>query len=466
MENEEMMQNTLLPDDPRLTAYALDEMEPAERMEFEKQLQQDATARQMVAEIRATVASLANALADEPISLSMPAAEGERSVAHAAIIPGRDFRRLDGGPLVPEGMLGKKIKFPHFYYLVSGLAAACFAVFFVYWQRTAPLHENKKYLEVPLTAANSTGEAGGIKVELHTAIPAAEESGSLLSVQVDRASYAAIRRFIQQGQRPPVNAVKIEELVNYFPYDYAGPERAGSKGEFSGPPFAAHLEVASAPWAPEHWLVRIGLKGREVSEAARLAANGTLVAIAKEVSMQVKFNPVVVQAYRLIGYEHRSLAKDDFNRDSITAGEIGAGRMVTALYEVVPVGIEMPVASGVDALKYQMAKADYPNSKARNPGSTEMLTVQIRYQDPVGNGRNQLEFPLYDKGTRFADATEDFKFASSVAAFGMILRDSPYKGLATLADVAAWGRAGVGRDAGGYRNEFIGMVERSKRLLQ
>ncbi|HEY4249512.1 MAG TPA: von Willebrand factor type A domain-containing protein [Lacunisphaera sp.] len=450
-----MIQNTILPDDPRLTAYALDEMEAAERLEFEKQLQQDAAARQTVAEIRTTVVSLTNALADEPIATpaATTASADEGATAHAAIIPGRNFRRLDGGPLVAEGMLGKKIKFPHFYYVVSGLAAACFAVFFVYWQRTAPVHESKKYIEVPLTDANSTEEAG--------------QSVSPFSVDADHASYASVRRFIQEGRRPPVDAVKIEELVNYFPYDYAGPERVGSKGELNTPPIAAHLEVASAPWAPEHRLVRIGLKGREVSDATP-ATGGTLVTIAKDVKLQVKFNPAVVQAYRLIGYENRLPAKEDSNDDKIDAGEIGAGRIVTALYEVVPVGIEMPGETGVDVgpLKYQKTTVDHSAAKAGNPESTQMLTLQIHYKDPAGEVSNQLEFPLYDQGTRFADATEDFKFASSVAAFGMILRDSPYKGSAKLADITAWGRAGMGRDSGGYRNEFLGLVERSKGLLQ
>jgi Ca-activated chloride channel family protein len=128
----------------------------------------------------------------------------------------------------------------------------------------------------------------------------------------------------------------------------------------------------------------------------------------------------------------------------------------------------MPVTPGVDVgpLKYQKTEVDHSAAKARNPESAEMLTVQIHYKDPAGDGSNQLEFPLYDQGTRFADATEDFKFASSVAAFGMILRYSPYKGSAKLADIAAWGRAGMGRDAGGYRNEFLGLVERSKSWLQ
>jgi Ca-activated chloride channel family protein len=94
------------------------------------------------------------------------------------------------------------------------------------------------------------------------------------------------------------------------------------------------------------------------------------------------------------------------------------------------------------------------------------LTVKICYKEPAGEVSSSLEFPLFDRGAQFADATPDFKFASAVAAFGMVLRDSPHKGSTTLVDVEAWGRAGLGSDVGGYRNEFLGLVERSRTLLQ
>ena len=126
----------------------------------------------------------------------------------------------------------------------------------------------------------------------------------------------------------------------------------------------------------------------------------------------------------------------------------------------------MPAASDGKALKYRMTEPDQRNSIAGNPGSGEMLTMEIHYKDPADEVSNKLEYTLYDQGTRFADASEDFKFATSVAAFGMILRDSPFKGSATLAEVAAWGRAGVGRDHGGYRNEFLGLVARSEAILR
>ena len=194
-------------------------------------------------------------------------------------------------------------------------------------------------------------------------------------------------------------------------------------------------------------------------------AGGTLVTIAKDVKIQVEFNPAQVQAYRLIGYENRLLAKEDFNNDKIDAGEIGAGHTVTALYEVVPTGAAMPVeAPAVDGLKYQAVKA--PSAKLQGPSDSELLTVKIRYKEPAGDVSSKLEFPLVDQGTAFADASTDFKFAAAVAGFGMSLRDSPYKGQLTLANVVEWGRAGLGQDVGGYRSEFLSLVNTADLLLR
>ncbi len=760
-----MNTNKISPDDPRLTAYALNEMEPAERAEFEQALAQDAAARQAVAEISVTISTLTSALENEPVEpAEIPA---PKLKAHA-----------------------KVVRFP--YWTISSLAAACFAVFFIYWQRQELLHPRKQYVEVPLTttaeatpaepasaatepesrddsaaaapisvaqrsdeetaknkvmaemrealgkearapapripttlkaqsevasapemrpvpptpahvvgrtraAAGATGrldaavvlspfavtastnegyatqstsagtrirgELGDLGSEQRRNLtlggsmtygvsPAGRESNteaygfrkdndylrvaanplSTFSVDVDTASYANVRRFLTQGQLPPADAVRIEELVNYFPYNYQSPT--------DNAPFSASLEVAGAPWAPTHRLVRIGLKGRELNGASRPAANlvflldvsgsmnepnklplvkqslrllveklrpedrvaiavyagasglalpstsaahkaeimdaidrlqaggstngamgiqlaydiakanfvpggvnrvilatdgdfnvgvtsegglvrlveekaksgvfltvlgfgmgnlkdgtleqladkangnyayidslaeakktlveqagGTLVTIAKDVKIQVEFNPAVVQAYRLIGYENRLLAKEDFNNDRVDAGEVGAGHTVTALYEVVPVGVEMPGESpAVDALKYQAV--GNRESRIQNQKSGELLTVKLRYKEPAGDGSSKLEFPLRDSGLAFAQASQDFKFAAAVAAWGMVLRDSPHKGAATLADVLAWGRAGLGSDAGGYRNEFLGLVERAQQLAQ
>jgi Ca-activated chloride channel homolog len=748
-----MNQNTISPDDPRLTAYALNEMAPAERAEFEQLLSADPAARQAVDEIRAAGTLLATALEAEPLA-AIPTTKKE-----AAIVAG-------GAPL--KERLNRPIRFPQFYYIVSGLAAACFALFFFHWQRNQP--PPKSYVEVdltkfsaaeakakgPATAASGGGtgtlarQSAALQPAVTLGLPPAEaqpkEEAALVlgqfeaaaapspdgyaaattvagvrmpteernigsitaatgaalagndmvrsnayyadartererqaypapapvaamkmalaapmvesefsteaygyrkdndyqrvadhplstfSIDVDTAAYANVRRFLNQGQRPPADAVRIEELVNYFSYHYAPPT-----GDV---PFAASLEVAAAPWRPEHRLVRIGLKGREVSDAARPAANlvflvdvsgsmqsphklplvrqslrllvdklrpddrvaiavyagssglalpstpvsrkadileainrleaggstngalgihlaydiakanfigdgvnrvilatdgdfnvgttsegelvrlvgekarsgvflsvlgygmgnlkdgtleqladkgngnyayidslaearkalveqagGTLMTIAKDVKIQVEFNPAQVAAYRLIGYENRLLAKEDFNNDQVDAGEIGAGHTVTALYEVVPAGAEAPGAvPAVDELKYQ--RVETPNAKRQISNSGELLTVKIRYKEPAGDVSSKLEFALSDAGARFEEASQDFKFAAAVAAFGMALRDSPHKGSLTLADVSAWGRAGLGSDAGGQRGEFLGLVEKAKAVVQ
>jgi Ca-activated chloride channel homolog len=464
---------------------------------------------------------------------------------------------------------------------------------------------------------------------------ASDEPLSTFSIDVDTASYSNVRRFLTGGRLPPADAVRIEELVNYFPYRYAPPATAAAKPV----PFAAHLEVASAPWAPAHRLVRIGLKGRELTAATRPTANlvflldvsgsmnsanklplvkeslrllverlrpddrvaivtyagssglalpstpvskkteilvaldnlnasgstngamgihlaydiakanvvaggvnrvilctdgdfnvgvtdrselvnliqekaksrvflsvfgfgmgnykdstlesladkgngaygyidtrreaekvfveqaeGTLATIAKDVKIQVEFNPARVQSYRLIGYENRMLAKEDFNNDAVDAGDIGAGHTVTALYEVVPVGVDedgTPRPS-VDPLKYQ--KPETAATKTRVVSSPEMLTVKIRYKEPEGDVSAKQAFALVDGGKRFEEASGDFQFASAVAAWGMLLRNSPDKGSATFEQVLAWAENGLGEDAAGHRAEFIQLVRRSAEL--
>jgi len=500
---------------------------------------------------------------------------------------------------------------------------------------------------------------------------AAQNPLSTFSIDVDTASYANVRRFLAEGQLPPPDAVRIEELVNYFPYHYAAPEAGKAEGlgrsktaplqagAAGAAPFAASMEIASAPWAPTHRLVRIGLKGREVSTAARAGANlvflidvsgsmdepnklplvkeslrlllgrlraddrvaivvyagasglalpstpvaksreilealdaltpggstngamglqlaydiakanfvtgglnrvilctdgdfnvgvtnegeltrligekaksgvfltvlgfgmgnykdatleqladkgngnygyidsrreaekllveqvsGTLVTIAKDVKIQVEFNPAQVASYRLIGYENRLLKQEDFNNDAVDAGEIGAGHTVTALYEIVPTsqvmgdGSEVMGVPAVEELRYgavsgqQSAvslsdqKADSRKQKADSLGSRELLTLKVRYKESEGTISRKLVFPLVDGGARFADASTDFKFAAAVAEFGMILRDSPHKGTGTLADVQAWAEAGTDGDVAGYRSEFAQLVRQAEALLQ
>ena len=447
---------------------------------------------------------------------------------------------------------------------------------------------------------------------------------STFSVDVDRASYSNVRRFIDQGLRPPKDAVRTEELVNYFTYDY--PEPRG------GDPVSITTEVAPAPWKPAHRLVRIGLKGKSIDKRAlppsnlvflidvsgsmsppnklplvkaafRLLVNelreedrvaivvyagaaglvlpptsgadktrimdaierldaggstaggagltlaydvarkshlrggnnrvilatdgdfnvgvssdadmvrliearrsqgtfltvlgfgmgnykdsrlekladkgngnygyiddlmearkmfvtefgGTLVTIAKDVKLQVEFNPAKVAAYRLIGYENRLLRDQDFNDDAKDAGEIGSGHTVTALYEVIPVGARTDQkVEGVDPLRYQS-----PPARDGAVATNELLFVRLRYKQPDGETSKLLERAVVDRGER---PSLDFTFASAVAAFGLVLRDSEYKGNATLDDVLRAAKHSVGEDPNGYRADFIRVVEGARRL--
>ncbi len=241
---------------------------------------------------------------------------------------------------------------------------------------------------------------------------------------------------------------------------------------------------------------------------------GTLRTIAKDVKLQVEFNPAEVRSYRLIGYANRILDKEDFSDDTKDAGDIGAGHTVTALYEVVPAEaptgdpakkkalrkrvrevratlesadltdearrkyeaelkklqaklaeLERPAGRSVDALKYQKTK-----KLAKAAKSGELLTVKIRYKEPdekKKQGTSELlKFPVEDSGTPFREASKDFRFAASVAAFGMLLRDSEHKGSATYEDVRKWASGSVGEDPHGYRSEFLRMVKEAKALAE
>lgn len=443
---------------------------------------------------------------------------------------------------------------------------------------------------------------------------------STFSIDVDAASYANIRRFISSGQRPPIDAVRIEEMVNYFDYDYSQPE-----GEH---PFAVHTEISAAPWHAKHRLVHIGLQGKKIttenlppsnlvflidvsgsmadpnklplvkssfrmlveqlreqdhvamvvyagaagvvleptsgshkkeiiaaldrleaggstaggqglklayalakehfrdggnnrvilatdgdfnvgessnadmerlieekreggvfltvlgygmgnykdskmetladkgngnyayidniSEARKVLVNefgGTLFTIAKDVKLQIEFNPAKVKAYRLIGYENRMLKSEDFNNDKKDAGELGSGHTVTALYEIIPVGVESE-AFKIDDLKYQANKVT-PAAKQ----SDELMTIKLRYKKPDENKSRLIEHPLIDAHVPLASTSDNFRWSASVAAFGMLLRESEFIKDFSYDQVLELAAGARGKDEEGYRIEFINMTK-------
>ncbi len=450
-------------------------------------------------------------------------------------------------------------------------------------------------------------------------LAAKENPLSTFSIDVDTASYSNVRRFISYNQLPPKDSVRIEEMINYFTYEYPQPS-----GEH---PFSVATEISESPWNKENRLIHIGIQGKslnygelkpgnlvflvdssgsmsspnklpllkkslrmmldELGKQDRIAivayagsaglvlpstpateketiinaleslnaggstaggqgielaykvakknlidggnnrvilctdgdfnvgvsSTGDLVrlieekrkddiylticgfgmgnykdgrmeqisnagngnyfyidsireskkvfvtemranmfTIAKDVKIQIEFNPAKVKAYRLVGYENRMLKKEDFNNDKKDAGELGAGHTVTALYEIIPAGSNQKV-NGVDELKYQ-------KSVATNASATsEIMTLKLRYKPAQSNTSSLITIPVQDRGTKLAQSSNNFRFSAAVAGYGMILRDSKFKNSLTLNEVIAMARNSVGNDVDGYRREFITLVE-------
>jgi Ca-activated chloride channel family protein len=176
-----------------------------------------------------------------------------------------------------------------------------------------------------------------------------------------------------------------------------------------------------------------------------------LVTVAKDVKLQIEFNPARVGAYRLIGYENRLMRAQDFNDDSKHAGDVGSGHTVTALYEVIPAGQPLPVP-GVDALKYQQ-----PPKPAE--AKDEWLTVKLRYKDPTADTSKLLSQALSGPVGKFDKQPADFRFAAAVASFGMLLRNSEHRGGASYAGVRELAKDALGDDPHGHRAEFLKLVD-------
>lgn len=550
-----MNEQKISPEDLKLTAYALGELEGAERAEVERVLRDDPAARATVAEIRALAGRLEDALAKEPMGEVQPM---------GTVIAFEESR--ERSVVSVKGDVSKKrMRFP--FVIIGSLAAACFAVMVALRQdgpaglaeamqeeaglageRPAPAPDvanratagaaeafalansgaaRTKYpplllvkdvaefaaLPVPpsaleartdggvfntpqepidavahagVGAAGAGDGAGGTRMDFRAKNTTASGRGagapeapavaresrfarvhgtphSTFSVDVDTASYANVRWFLDQGRLPPADAVRIEEMVNFFSYRYAPPSQD------AGEPFAASLEVASAPWNPAHRLVRIGLKGREALEAG-----GAAVTIAKDVKLQVEFNPEVAQAYRLIGYENRA-TNTDVGGDKAGAGEVGSGHTVTALYEIVPVdATSAGAAAGAsnDLVKTPEETLAIAASTTVTDGaehavdaaSKKLFTLKIRFTEPRVDVSRKVEIPLVDTGAAFEAASKDFKFAAAVASLGMILRESQNKGKADYDQVITWAEAGRGDDADGRRGEFIELVKKARSL--
>ncbi|MEO5943766.1 MAG: von Willebrand factor type A domain-containing protein [Ferruginibacter sp.] len=199
-----------------------------------------------------------------------------------------------------------------------------------------------------------------------------------------------------------------------------------------------------------------------ISEAKKVLVNefgGTLFTIAKDVKLQLEFNPAKVAGYRLIGYENRMLNKEDFNNDKKDAGELGSGHTVTALYEIIPVGVESDFLKNVDPLKYQKTK-----EKSKTSFNDENLTVKFRYKSPDKETSELIVHPVMDKSIALSNTSDNFRFATAVSGFAMLLRNSEFKGNSSFENVLSLAKSSMGADAEGYRKEFIGLVKKAEEI--
>ena len=200
-----------------------------------------------------------------------------------------------------------------------------------------------------------------------------------------------------------------------------------------------------------------------INEAKKVLVNefgSTLFTIAKDVKIQIEFNPSKVQAYRLVGYENRMLASEDFNDDNKDAGELGSGHTVTALYEVIPVGVKDDFTKSVDQLKYQS------NDKKIVSNTEEIMTIKLRYKKPDEDLSKLITHPIMDNHTAIENTSNNFRFSAAVAEFGLMLRSSEYKQQSSYSQVVSLAKGAKGADDNGYRAEFIKLVQAATSLAK
>lgn len=406
-------------DDPKLTAYALDELDESERAAITHDVAGSPEAQRQVQETQTVARLLREEFAAE-LEERAPAGPGTS-----------EARRRRSSALQENTSLRASLSDirddPWFWTRARPLAiAAVLAVFVVIGLAILGSYKLRERETAQVDQRSTTIPPRSSAVD-------AEVEDVLNPV----ASYAIVQRFINDGMPPPKDSVRIEEMINYFPYNYPPPK----PDEL----FAIDVEVAGCPWADSHRLVRIGLRARQIAEPVVTAKNataqidGTPVAMAREVKIQVEFNPAMVASHHLMGYEKR-MVRRDFNNDEIDAGEIAAGHTVTALYEVVPTA--------------EKARSDSP----------QMLIVKLRYKEPDSERSELIDRAVLDGGKPFTSASADFKFAAAVAEFGMLLRDSEFKGNGTLDAVLQWAREGESADTGGYRAGFLELVRKAQTL--
>jgi hypothetical protein len=255
---------------------------------------------------------------------------------------------------------------------------------------------------------------------------------SSVPLVVNSASYLDVRRSINAGLLPPRESVRIEGMINHFLYEYPQPT--------AGESLSLNLDVVTCPWEPTHRLVRIGLKGNQH------------VAVHADSRIEVEFNPRRVASYRLIGYDRQETETQNSNEENVGSYSMAAGYTFTTLYEVVP-------------LKRVRTTPDMQMPSAAREASEPLLTAKLQLNTRGNDAAlGFIQRTVSDTGFDFDAASNDLKFAAAVAEFGMILRDSEYKGNGSLQQVIEWAQQGKGADVNGYRADFIELVRKARAL--
>lgn len=291
--------------------------------------------------------------------------------------------------------------------------------------------EEKKKSE-PVSLSSRAGKRG--RNYENQFLDAGKNPLSAFSVVADTASYRNTRRFLTGNRLPPRDTIRIEEFINSFSYDYPVPR---SKDHFS-----VTTEIGRCPWNGKNKLVHIGIKGS--------------CPLAKNMKIQVKFNPSLVRSYRLIGYENGMPGKEDFNHDTGYTGKPGPGDTVTALYEIIPARYST-VPGKTGSLKYRKTRTGkVPVTRE------EIITVNIRYRK-TGEKINRLMIKSV-RDRKVKKLSNNFRFSAAAAEFGMLLRKSRFKGNASYAQVRELAEKSLGKDRFGYRREFLRLVKRAEML--
>lgn len=417
-------------DDPKLTAYALDELDETERSKIARAIAESPEAQRFIADTQMLARTLKSGFGHE--------LERETNARRKLGAVQEEAFWSKAGPLAIAALLA----------VLAAISAVALS-----GHRSAIHGPSESALSPELAGARAERqEFAAVQGEDASQNQSAEADAgpyaftgerpfvsvvskpySSVPLLVNSVSYLDVQRSINGGVLPTRDAVRVEGMINHFSYDYPPPTGAEL--------FSIHTDVVSCPWETSHRLVRIGLRGREA------------IAVGEASGIEVEFNPRYVAAYRLIGYDRKGSERRNLNQVTEGSEQIPTGYSLTVLYEVIVPASRRPAAAA-------------PGADGLAAPTEPLLSVKLRLTTPTHGGFTSVERVVRDDASAFAAAPEDLKFAAAVAEFGMILRDSEYKGNGTFENVMQWAVEGKGTDRGGARADFIELVRKAQALTK